>query len=234
VPISSRLLGADEEVLVDVRPHWVFLLGPAILTAIALAIAIAVGMEFSSASVVLLYVLAAMVAIPAAWLLARVVSWYGVSLVLTTRRLIYRRGILRRDFVQLRLQRVTEVQCLRSLWDRLVGCGRLVVEVDGDAPLVIEDVRHPRALQRIVNDTIMALEAADNLAPEDEEWVDETEVQRSPDAWQSVRISDATPPRGLRASSVHQSLIELDELWRRGIVSDMEFEAKKAELLAEM
>ena len=37
VPISTDLLDEDEEVLVDLRPHWVFFLGPLFLTAASIA-----------------------------------------------------------------------------------------------------------------------------------------------------------------------------------------------------
>jgi len=241
------MLGEDEEILVDVRPHWVFMLGPAALTLLVLGGAIAIGAEFSSSSIVLLYVLAAMVALPAIWLLVRLLSWYGVSLVLTNRRLIYKRGVFRRDYVQLRLQRITEVHCTRGIWDRLLGCGRLVVEVEGEHPLVIDDVPRPRALQRLVNDELMALGAL-NLS-DNEPYSDMTgfgPAATSMDHW----TGEATPSAGMPSlsspeerptgvgsapsSSVHQSLIELDDLRRRGIVSDREFEAKKAELLSQI
>ena len=90
VPISSRLLDDGEEVVVDLRPHWVFLLGPAVLTAVALAVAVAVVVRFPKAPVVVAGVLAVMVAIPAIWLVGRIVRWLGISLVVTTNRLIYR------------------------------------------------------------------------------------------------------------------------------------------------
>ena len=93
MPISRRVLADDEEVLVDLRPHWVFLLGPAVLTVVAVAVAIAVAVEFPKAPVAVAGVLAVMVAVPALWLAGRVIRWLGISLVVTTTRLIYRQGV---------------------------------------------------------------------------------------------------------------------------------------------
>lgn len=159
VPISRQLLDDDEEVLVDVRPHWVFVSGPALLTLLALAGAIAIGVEFPGAPIQVAWVLGAMVGVPALWLVARISRWLGVSIVVTTHRLIYRRGLLRRDVVQLRLQRIVEVHLTQSLLDRLIGAGRLVVEVQGDPqPLFVEDVRRPRSLQRVINEQLDLLD----------------------------------------------------------------------------
>jgi membrane protein YdbS with pleckstrin-like domain len=150
VPISRRALADDEEVLVDLRPHWVFFVGPAALAALAVAVAIAILARFPKAPVAAEAILAAVVALPALWFVGRMVRWLGISLVVTTARLLYRQGVLGRDLVQLRLQRVTEVHCTQTFVERLVRSGRLVVDVVGEGAIVVDDIRSPRALQRVI------------------------------------------------------------------------------------
>jgi len=153
---------------------------------------------------------------------------------------------LRRDLIQLRLWRITEVHCSQSLRQRLVGAGRLIVDVDGESPLVVDHVRQPRALQRVLNDLLFApLDVApeDLLAP----------AVTRPAAYVTGPL-DPTPPHGTpltaplppaspgvaegsgvpRPTSIHAQLIQLDDLRRRGILSDAEFETKKAELLSRL
>jgi membrane protein YdbS with pleckstrin-like domain len=277
VPISSRVLDDDEEVLVDLRPHWVFLLGPVVLTAVAVAVAGAVVAEFPKAPVAVAGVLAVMIAVPALWLLGRVARWLGISLVVTTDRIIYRQGIFSRNLVQLRLQRVAEVHCTQTIVDRVIGNGRLVVELTGEPPMAIDDVRRPRALQRVINRQLDELAHGGPAAgPGRDPYPAVPPVNPTwgsggppPVARPSAAFSpDDTPPHGLPfppasttdsalpvpavaepagpsgdavlpaapvpAASIPEQLIQLDDLRRRGIISDGEFEAKKAELLSRL
>jgi membrane protein YdbS with pleckstrin-like domain len=261
VPISSRLLDDGEEVVVDLRPHWVFLLGPAVLTVVALAVAIAVVVRFPKAPVTVAGVLAVMVAIPVIWLAGRIVRWLGISLVVTTNRLIYRRGVFGRDLVQLRLLRIAEVHCTQTFVERLIGSGRLVVELVGDDPMAIEDVRRPRTLQRVI---ARELDEASRDRAQEAGWSGfggpspAAGVPAQPISVPRPFALDDTPPHGMPlpaaaptlpiapavgvalpaapggAYSVPDQLIALDDLRRRGIISDGEFEAKKTELLSRL
>jgi membrane protein YdbS with pleckstrin-like domain len=151
VPISRRLLDDDEEVLVDVRPHWEFLAGPAVLTGVAVGVAVTVVVEFPGAPIGVAGVLAAMIALPTVWLAGRTVRWLSIGLAVTSTRIILRQGVFSRDVLQVRLQRVVEVHCHQTLIDRLIGSGRLVLELVDDRPFAVNDVRRPRRLQRVID-----------------------------------------------------------------------------------
>jgi len=280
VPVPRRLLDDDEDVLVDVRPHWIFLSGPALLTLLAVAGAVAIGYEFPQAPVGVAWVLGAMVAIPALWLAARTLRWLGVSIAVTSRRLIYRRGLFRRDVVQVRLQRIAEVHLTQTVLERIIGAGRVVVEVQGDPqPLFVEDVRRPRSLQRVLSEQLDALDAgvpvrrtsAATVTPTAQTMMMPattmptaaaptgaptaamlaTPPAAMPAEWPTTgpvvvprpQAFESTPPHGVAvgdpaaavvtppAGSIPDQLIQLDELRRRGIITDAEFADKKTELL---
>ncbi|HUA94179.1 MAG TPA: PH domain-containing protein, partial [Acidimicrobiales bacterium] len=235
-------------------------------------------LQFPSAPVGVAGVLAAMIAVPAVWLAGRLVRWLSISLVVTTTRLILRQGVFRRDLVQVRLQRVAEVHCRQTLTDRLIGSGRLVIEVVGDQPLAVDDVRRPRRLQRVINRQLEQVVQGGwyGPAPEDHApaepvgpgrphasflgdtpphgvpvpaplvaatWPGEPvappayvpgQAPPAPAAGWSPETEHPAgymgqPPGGL--PSIPEQLIQLDDLRRRGIVSEEEFESKKAELL---
>lgn len=306
VPFSRRLLDEDEDVLLSVRPHWVFLAGPLALTVLALAAAVAIDIEFPHAPVAVLWLLVAMVALPVLWLLARTWRWLGVSIVVTDYRLVYRRGLVSRNVTQLRLQRIVEVHLTQSLLERLVGAARVVVEVQGESqPVFIDDVRRPRSLQSVLNRQLDLLESgsvprpprtpsAPASSPTPGVVLGSATVPSGVPAvpgsapWNanaaaSPPFLDTTPPRGTvlqaetaaisgvsappppaphelspddptsaspagattatpaaegsspaaaaSAPPILEQLIQLDELRRRGIVTDAEFAAKKSELL---
>jgi membrane protein YdbS with pleckstrin-like domain len=237
---SARgLLNEDEELLAEVRPHLVVIVGPIMLLALALAGAITIALHFPNAPTLVAWLLAAMVLLPAAWAAARLARWRAVRFCVTTSRLLYRRGVLGRDVVQLRLLRVAEVHCSQSMGERMIGTGRLVFEVTGsEAPLVVDDVRWPRRLQRLINAQLDQLEAPYGARGYGTASDRPTARRGAPS-----RSWTTTPPHGVAfgeqeeagaVPSVPRQILELDELRRRGILSDDEFAAKKAQLLGRM
>jgi len=241
VPIARDQLDDQEDVLVDLRPHWVFLTGPVALSAVAIAIAVVVQNQFPNSSSVVLVVLAVMVGVPALWLLARVARWLSTSLIVTDRRVIFRSGVFGRHVTQLRLQRIVDIHCSQSIVGRIIGMGRLVVEVEGEeGALTVEDVRRPRVLQRVLTRQLDEIDRSRSYRGPDPDFSTRPSHRPPEDRW---RDEEFTPPRGTArplvaerargsgSPTVSAQLIELDELRRRGILTDLEFAAKKADLL---
>jgi len=223
-----------EDVLVDLRPHWVFLIAPLAVTAAAAAAAAAVVSEFPNAPVGVAWVLVVMVAVPAAWLATRLASWSASSLVVTDRRLLARRGLVRRWRAETPLEYVTDVRTHQSLAERLVGTGMIVVDLRGtDDPIVLDDVRRPRTLQRVLLRQIDVLTGA----------ADPTGLEITPPhgvppvlgaGSRPAPPPTARPPVPAPSQAIHEQLIALDDLRRRGILTDDEFQSKKAELLSRL
>lgn len=250
---TRRVLDEDEEVLAELRPHVLYVLPPFFVVAMALAVAILIAIRFPSAPVTVAWVLGAMVLLPGLWAGVRLLRWRAIRFLVTSTRLVYRRGVLGRDVVQLRLQRVAEVHCTQSIVGRLTGCGRLVFEVaTGDGPLVVDDVPRPRSVQRLITRTLDDMEPAYGqvwrsapAATQPYGAAPPAQPYAAPPAHAygaaPARTWTDTPPHGVLASaaaggeltpaSVPGRLVQLDELRRRGIISEAEFAAKKAELL---
>ncbi len=234
MPISTDLLDEDEEVLVDLRPHWVFFLGPLFLTAASIAVVAVIAHQFPKAPVAVAWLLAVLIAGPAIWLAARLARWFGTSLVVTDRRIVFRSGVLGRHVVNLRLQRVVDTHCTQRPLERLIGSGTIVLEVEGEeGGLALDDVRRPRTLQRVINRQLSQMDAnwQANHAPSPSGRVEDERGDPERREW--------TPPAGVPmvrrepagGSSIPDQLIALDRLHRQGILSDEEFSEKKAELL---
>jgi membrane protein YdbS with pleckstrin-like domain len=269
---ARNLLHEDEELLAEARPHPIVVVGPVLLLLLALAAAVTVAIRYPHAPVAVAWVLAAMVALPALWVLARLLRWRSVRFLVTTSRLLYRRGIIGRDVVQLRFQRVVEVHLIQSVGGRLIGCGRLVFEVaGGERPLVVEDVRRPRRLQQVITAQLDRFDlpygpyggprgygpyaGPSGYGP----WPTASGSPTAPTPvtsragaprqaagragrrsgpagrWQA---STDTPPHGVVLgdddATIPGQILQLDELRRRGILSEEEFAAKKAELLSRL
>jgi len=238
MPFPRRLLTEDEEVVVEIRPHWAFLGRPLVAAVAAVALAIAVMVAFSDAPPAVLYVLLVLVLVSALWLAVRLVRWFATSLVVTTTRIVQRSGVLGRTGLELRLERINQLSYHQSISDRVLRTGELHVEVGGETGVVVFDrVPRPAAVQSIITEQIDALRhrsvvpVATGAAG--------TRLQDVGARRGEVRITDDTPPSGVARLSrtshgddtVADRLLQLDELHRRGIVTDAEFAAKKAELL---
>ncbi|MGH9043541.1 MAG: PH domain-containing protein [Acidimicrobiales bacterium] len=215
------LLDEGEDSLYCSRPHWAFFAGPLVLTIGAIGVAAFIFDRFPKAPVVVAWVIVALIAIPALYLLGRLVRWASTGLVVTDRRIVLRTGVLGRQIVNLRLQRIADVHCAQRLRERLVGAGRIVLDLQGDeGPLAVECVRRPRTVQRLVSRRLGHEDVSKPV-----EWNPPRE-----------RPGDLTPPTGTpRAPGVAafaEDLLALEGLRRQGLITDEEFAGKKAELLS--
>jgi membrane protein YdbS with pleckstrin-like domain len=276
MPLPRRFLNDDEEFLVELRPHWIFFAGPLVVAVVAVAIVIAILVAVPSTPNWAADTLWALAAIPVLWLLGRLWRWRGYTLALTTTRILVRRGVLDRNIVQIRLQRITEINLNQKLWERVLSTGRLLVDVQGDDDaVVLEFVRKPAIVQRVVNGQINELCGGGSAEPIPMELLQidsrsnrlrvrqgepdpepEPDPETPPFGVPVVSAEDrtqfpaapptpstataATPatapfsPQGTRPAEIRDRLIELDDLRQRGIISQEEFSAKKAELLSRL
>lgn len=72
--------------------------------------------------------------------------------MVTSFRIIERRGIVTREKSEIRLSQIEQVDVVQTLFRHIVGSGQLEVAVRGDDELwVFEDVRKPVILRRVIN-----------------------------------------------------------------------------------
>jgi membrane protein YdbS with pleckstrin-like domain len=158
VPLPRRFLNEDEELLVELRPHWVFFAGPLAIAALTVVAVVALLVAVPAIPNWGADVLLALAAVPVLWFAGRLLRWRGYTLALTTTRVLVRRGVFDRNITQLRLQRITEISLSQKLWERVLQTGRLIIDVQGeDDAVVIEFVRKPQIVQRVINGQINEL-----------------------------------------------------------------------------
>ena len=153
--LPRKFLNDDEELLAELRPHWIFLFGPLFTSIGVWAALIVLVVLWRNAPSALNYPILIVALIPGLWLLGRFVRWRSYVVALTSTRILVRQGILGRDTVQLRLQRITEVNIRQSLLERVLGTGSLLIDVQGeDDTLTLEYMRKPAVVQRVLNSQI--------------------------------------------------------------------------------
>ena len=91
--------------------------------------------------------------------------WKTTTYELTSGRLRVREGVVARRGRDIPLTRISDVSFTRSLLDRLVGAGRLVVESPGEhGQIVLADIPQVERVQAILFDLV---EQEQRAAPDD-------------------------------------------------------------------
>ncbi len=197
-----KLLNESEDVVLDLNPHWWFMVKQTVALVAALVLGVvALAADLTGALQILsgLIIIAALV-----WWGLRYMAWRSTNFVVTTDRLIYRNGVLSKSGIEIPLDRVNNVLFSQRLLERVLGAGDLVIESAGESGRqAFSDVRKPSAVQ---NEIYRQIEANENRKFD--------------------RIG-----HGGGAPSVADELAKLDDLRARGVITEAEFIAQKSRLL---
>ncbi|QQQ75733.1 PH domain-containing protein [Saccharothrix sp. 6-C] len=137
------LLTTGEHVVIHRHPHWKTLVVPVLVLLVAVGggayLAVLVS-DFGWASAAWI-ALAVVGAVLVAWLtLAPLVRWRTTHFIITSERVMYRIGVLKRTGLDIPLGRVDSVRFEHTLLDRMLGCGTLIIESASDEPLEFDDI----------------------------------------------------------------------------------------------
>jgi uncharacterized membrane protein YdbT with pleckstrin-like domain len=209
VAFPERLLSEDEEVILDLRPHWWTLVVPALVT---LLVTVAVGVAWAltpagslQASLRLAVGLAGLLVL-AVLVLGRVLRWLTTHFVLTTERLIFRSGVVAKFGREIPLERINDATFTQSLFERVIGIGDLLIESAGEqGQSTFSDIRDPEAVQ--------------------------LQLYRQMEANDRRRGSYPAQPPQERPPGILDDLERLADLRDRGAVTEEEFQRKKRDLL---
>lgn len=210
MPFPRRFLHEDEEIVTDLKPHLWFLI-PDLLLEVALVvvgIAIATVLNPGNGSVngwvTWLAVLLALVG--AVRFAWTYLKWANTHFVVTTDRLIYRSGVIAKKGKEIPLERINDIAFNQTIFERLVGAGDLLIESGGEqGQQRFSNIRRPFEVQNEIY----------------------RQMERS-------AARDMDRMAGRRQLSVPEQIEKLDELRQKGVISQAEFDAKKAQLLRQM
>jgi len=239
MPLPRKLLTEGESVVVELHPTWLVLGWPLVLSVCAAVLAIAVTVVFGDLPAGVGWVLLAMVVIPVCWLGVRWVRWRTTTIVLTTSRILERRGVLARQVEEIRLDRINELSYRQSLLERMLRTGSLVVEVGGETGVVLFSyLPQPGAVQSLITEQIDAMRRARFGWPAPNGGAPTGGPSGAPTPVYAPPPGMPPPPAPQLAQSagptVAERLVALDDLRQRGILTETEFQAKKVELLRQL
>jgi uncharacterized membrane protein YdbT with pleckstrin-like domain len=198
-----RLLAEGEELVLDLRPHWIGLVWP--LTEILLDVAgvalILAYMPDAWPAWVRWLVVAAGAGLILVSAVPKTVAWATSHFVVTTNRVIHREGWFAKRSMEIPLENISDVRFSQSVFERMIGGGDLVLESAGEfGQQSFTNIRRPETVQKTIYE------------------MNEANLRRT----QSTLAA---------TGSVADELAKLDRLRDEGLLSDEEFEEQKARLL---
>jgi len=200
VGFPRKLLFEGEDVVLDIRPHWWFFVGPAALLVAALVVLIFAAVNDAAEWAIV--AVAGVVLAALAWFVGRYLRWSTTNLVLTTDRLIFRSGVVAKRGIEIPLERINTVFSNQTVLERLLRAGDLVIESGGEqGRQSFTDIPDPSHVQN--------------------------EIYKQIELNQQRTFAGSTE----RAPDALDQLDRLDDLRRRGVITDAEFQAKKSKLL---
>ena len=154
------------------------------------------------------------------WFVERYIRWVSTHFVLTSDRVIYRSGVIAKHGIEIPLERINTIFFHQRIFERMLGLGDLEIEsASKDGAQRFDDIQNPGAVQNEIYQQMEAneIKAADRISG------GITAAQAA-----AAATSAAAGP------SIPDQIARLGELRDQGVLTEEEFQAKKAELLGRM
>ena len=202
-----RLLIEGEDLVLDLRPHWIALVR-AILIAVLVAAAWIVLLprlpDGASGDVLRWLILGVGVILLIWYALRDLVEWLTSNFVVTTDRVIHREGFIAKRSMEVPLEAINDVRFQQGIFERVIGAGTLVIHSASEAGRQeFADVRDPEMVQKTI--------------------YHQGELNQ-----QRMRGSGQVVPQ---APSMTTELQRLADLRERGVLTEDEFQEQKARIL---
>lgn len=217
MPFPTRLLIEGEELILDLRPHWIALVravGVAILTIVAWIVLLPRLPEGSSHDVLFWLVIGLGILAMLWWTVRDSVHWATSHFVVTSDRVIHRQGLIAKNSMEIPLEAINDVRFHQGVFERMIGAGDLIIQSASEAGReVFGDIRHPEEVQKTIYQQ------------------GEHNQKRMYQGMGSGAAAPLSNPAG--APSMTAELQRLAELRDKGVLTESEFQNQKKKILGE-
>jgi uncharacterized membrane protein YdbT with pleckstrin-like domain len=213
-----RLLIEGEELVLDLRPHWIALVWPSIVT-ILLIVAYGFALSYApddgaSRSVIVWGALILALGIFFWFALRPFIAWATSNFAVTTDRVIHREGFVAKRSMEIPLEAINDVRFQQGILERLVGAGDLIIQSASEfGRNVFANIRNPEHVQRTIYQ----------------------QGERNKERMYQGRTTSPAPavPSAPAAPSVTTELQRLADLRDKGVLTEAEFQNQKKKILGE-
>jgi uncharacterized membrane protein YdbT with pleckstrin-like domain len=224
MPFPRKLLVPNEELVLEIRPHWIALVMPAIVTiAIVVGYGFAIGYapdDGSGRSAVVWGATAIALLLLILFPVRRFIAWATSWFVVTSDRVIHREGWIAKRSMEIPLEAINDVRFHQGVFERMIGAGDLIISSASEfGREVFGDIRNPEEVQR----TIYHQGELNK-----QRMYQGRDVRSSPPARPAQ--APETPPA---APSTSGELERLAVLRDRGVLTESEFQIQKKKILGQ-
>jgi membrane protein YdbS with pleckstrin-like domain len=230
VPFPPELLTDDEELVLDLRPHWWYIAPASVYLAVAFIVGLLVWTSVDGTfGDVLGFVVGIALLVALGYFAYRFSRWSSTNFVVTNERVVSRSGVVAKRGIEIPLDRINTVFFSQSFFERIIGAGDLGIESAGEGGReTFSDIRKPSQVQH-------------EIYRQKERF----EQRRMTQMGQSIAAAHQFPithypPQGQAPAaggytgSIPEQIEHLDRLRRSGAITEAEFQAKKTELLGRL
>jgi uncharacterized membrane protein YdbT with pleckstrin-like domain len=158
--LDDQLL-AGERIVYRSRPHWILFGGPIVVGLAGIALGITLQLTLND----YWYVGAALVGLALLLAVPPTVRYLSSDFAVTDKRVLARRGLLRRDSLETLLSKIEGIDVEQNLWGRMLGYGTLTITGTGGTHESMPCIPRPLEFRRQVQGQIVALDARRGAEP---------------------------------------------------------------------
>jgi membrane protein YdbS with pleckstrin-like domain len=218
MPFPTRLLIEGEELILDLRPHWIALVravGVAILTIVAWIVLLPRLPDGSSHDILFWLVIGLGVLAMLWWTVRDSVHWATSHFVVTSDRVIHRQGLIAKNSMEIPLEAINDVRFHQGVFERMIGAGDLIIQSASESGReVFGDIRHPEDVQKTIYHQ-----------------GEQNQKRMYQGMGSGAAVASSSNPAG--TPSMAAELQRLAELRDKGVLTESEFQNQKKKILGE-
>jgi uncharacterized membrane protein YdbT with pleckstrin-like domain len=210
------LMGEKEKIVDKERQHWTLIAGQLVLWVVVSLIILVLTAVLTVATPVdgLALVLLLVLIFPFWKIAVALLNWWNEQYVITNRRVIQLEGIINKHSIDSSLEKVNDVVLTQSAVGRMLNYGDLEILTASEMGVnLFRRIAHP------VKFKTQMLNQKEGLGELD---IFESKARRT--------LAEEAPA----GRDIPELIAELDELRKKGLITDEEFQEKKAALLAKI
>jgi uncharacterized membrane protein YdbT with pleckstrin-like domain len=218
MPFPRRLLIENEELVLELRPHWIAIVVPAVVTILVVAgwiLALTYAPDDgTSRSIVVWGASAIGVFLLIAFPVRKFIAWVTSYFVVTSDRVIHREGWIAKRSMEIPLEAINDVRFHQGVFERLIGAGDLIISSASEfGRQVFGDIRNPEEVQRTISH---------------QGELNKERMYRGGGRGSAAPAQPITPPA---SASTTGELERLAELRNKGVLTEDEFQSQKKRIL---
>jgi membrane protein YdbS with pleckstrin-like domain len=208
----TRLLIQGEELILDLRPHWIALARATLVTLVVVVAEIVAAANLNGVAVWI--ALGAGILVLLWWPVRDVVHWATSHFVVTSDRVIHRQGLIAKNSMEIPLEAINDVRFHQGVFERVIGAGDLIIQSASESGReVFGDIRHPEEVQKTIYQQ------------------GEHNQKRMYQGMGSGSVAPSSNSAG--APSTTAELQRLGELRDKGVLTESEFQNQKKKILGD-